>query len=118
MLAAALSAPLTAKEVTNPDWQAEQLLSQMTLDEKVGQMTQVDMLALTDKHDIQKYFLGSVLSGGSSDPADNSAASWLKAVEEFKSLALKTRLKIPLLYGIDAVNTNPLFPRGFGLTYK
>src|SRR5215471_18350915 len=79
----------------------QQLLTRMTLDEKIGQMTQVDMDALANKSDIQKYFLGSMLSGGNSDPPDISAAGWLKAVEEYKSLALKTRLKIPLLYGID-----------------
>ena len=32
-------------------------------------MTQADILAVKDKSDVQKYFLGSVLSGGSSDPA-------------------------------------------------
>ena len=40
------------------------LLEQMTLAEKIGQMTQVDSNALHDKADIQKYALGSVLSGG------------------------------------------------------
>src|SRR5258708_15308469 len=80
------------------------LLTQMTLDEKIGQMVQVDMAALGDKADIQKYYLGSMLSGGNSDPADNRAQTWLQAVSEYQSCALKTRLKIPLLYGIDAVH--------------
>ena len=84
--------------------QVETLLSQMTLDEKIGQMTQVDMNGLKDKADIQKYFLGSMLSGGDSDPADITARGWLKACEEYQSWALKTRLKIPLIYGIDAVH--------------
>ena len=53
---------------------AEDLLRQMTLDEKVGQMTQVDMNGMKNKSDIQKYFIGSMLSGGGSDPADISAA--------------------------------------------
>src|SRR5262249_766960 len=97
------------------------LLQQMTLDEKIGQMVQADMNALTNKSDVQKYFLGSVLSGGSSDPSDNSAKSWLAAVEEFKSYALKTRLKIPLIYGIDAVHGHNnvdgavIFPHNIGL---
>ena len=47
---------------------ADALLAQMTLDEKIGQMVQVDSAALKDKADVQKYFLGSVLSGGDSDP--------------------------------------------------
>src|ERR1035437_6596104 len=80
------------------------LLAQMTLDEKIGQMVQVDMMALKDKTDIQKYFLGSMLSGGNSDAADNRPQTWLQAVNEYQALALQTRLKIPLLYGIDAVH--------------
>ncbi|MDD5139571.1 MAG: glycoside hydrolase family 3 N-terminal domain-containing protein [Verrucomicrobiales bacterium] len=104
-----------------PDQRAEALLAQMTLDEKIGQMTQVDMNALHDKADVQKYALGSVLSGGDSDPADNSPAAWRGAVDEFKSYASQTRLKIPLLYGIDAVHGNNnvdgavIFPHNIGL---
>lgn len=106
----------------SPDEQADKLLSQMTLEEKIGQMTQADMLALKDKGDVQKYFLGSVLSGGSSDPKEgNSPRAWLNAVEEFRAEALKTRLKIPLLYGIDAVHGHNnidgavIFPHNIGL---
>jgi beta-glucosidase len=116
-----LAGNVPAAEVLNPDSRVEVLLSQMTLDEKIGQMTQVDMLALKDKGNVQKYFLGSVLSGGSSDPADNSPQSWLKAVQDFQSWALKTRLKIPLLYGIDAVHGHNnvdgavIFPHNIGL---
>src|SRR5262245_48421328 len=46
------------------------LMAAMTLDEKIGQMTQVDLLALKDKSDILRYALGSVNSGGDSDPPD------------------------------------------------
>lgn len=101
--------------------QAERLLALMTLEEKVGQMTQVDMGAIKNLSDVQKYFLGSVLSGGSTDPADISARGWLKAVEDVKVQALKTRLKIPLLYGIDAVHGHNnvdgavIFPHNIGL---
>ena len=97
------------------------LLAQMTLDEKIGQMVQVDMMALKDKADIQKYFLGSMLSGGNSDPADNRPQTWLQAVNEYQAIALQTRLKIPLLYGIDAVHGHNnidgavVFPHDIGL---
>lgn len=83
---------------------ARSLLSQMTLEEKIGQMVQVDMNALKDKADIQKLALGSMLSGGDSDPADITAKGWLNACSEYQSWALKTRLHIPLIYGIDAVH--------------
>jgi beta-glucosidase len=82
----------------------DDLLAQMTLDEKVGQMTQVDLSAIRDKSDVQKYFLGSMLSGGGSDPSDITAKGWAKAYDELQSYALQTRLKIPMIYGIDAVH--------------
>src|SRR5215471_15072221 len=97
------------------------LLAQMTLEEKIGQMTQADSDALKDKSHIQKYFLGSVLSGGDSDPPDNSPQSWLKLAEECRSWARKTRLQIPLLYGVDAVHGHNnvlgavIFPHNVGL---
>ena len=104
------------------DRQADALLAQMTLDEKIGQMVQVDSDALTNKADVRKYFLGSVLSGGSSDPADgNSPQSWLNYVNGFQNQALQTRLKIPLLYGIDAVHGHnnidgaTIFPHHIGM---
>ena len=104
------------------DRQVDALLVQMTLDEKIGQMVQVDSSALKDKADVGKYFLGSVLSGGTSDPAaGNSVSAWLDFVTQFQSQALSTRLKIPLLYGIDAVHGHNnidgavIFPHHIGL---
>jgi beta-glucosidase len=116
-----LAASGVARAAESPDQRAEALLSQMTLEEKIGQMTQVDMNALKDKADIQKYGFGSMLSGGDSDPADITAKGWLKACEEYQSWALKSRLKIPLIYGIDAVhghnnvNGAVVFPHDIGL---
>lgn len=112
---------LTAQDFSKNDPQVDPLLAQMTLDEKIGQMVQIDMNALHDQADIQKYFIGSVLSGGNSDPTNNLPQTWLAAVNEFQSWALKTRLKIPLLYGIDAVHGHNnidgavIFPHHIGL---
>jgi beta-glucosidase len=39
----------------------------MTLDEKLGQMTQAELTGLADEADVERYFLGSVLSGGDAD---------------------------------------------------
>ncbi len=112
------SAPL----FSGHDREVETLLSQMTLDEKIGQMVQVDSSALKDKADVQKYFLGSVLSGGNSDPdTGNTVQDWLAFVNSFQSQALQTRLKIPLIYGIDAVHGHNnvdgavIFPHHIGL---
>ncbi|HEY3862076.1 MAG TPA: glycoside hydrolase family 3 N-terminal domain-containing protein [Verrucomicrobiae bacterium] len=103
------------------DQQAAALLSRMTLDEKIGQMTQADCEALKDHGDVAKYFLGSVLSGGGHSPVENNAQGWLKSCEQFRSWASKTRLKIPILYGIDAVHGHNnvdgavIFPHNIGL---
>jgi len=101
--------------------QAEAMLKQMTLAEKVGQMTQVDMACLKDKEHITRYAFGSMLSGGGSDPKDITAQGWAAAYEDFQSYALKSRLKIPLIYGIDAVhghnnvNGAVIFPHSIAL---
>jgi beta-glucosidase len=97
------------------------LLSQMTLDEKIGQMTQIDLAALKDKNDLTRLFVGSMLSGGGSDPADNSPQTWKRTCDELQTYALKTRLRIPLLYGVDAVHGHNniegavIFPHNIGL---
>jgi beta-glucosidase len=101
--------------------QVDSLLSIMTLDEKIGQMTQVDLYALSDTSDITKYFLGSVLSGGDSDPSNITAEGWADTYDHLQSYALKTRLKIPIIYGIDAVHGHNnvlgavIFPHNIGL---
>ena len=104
------------------DRQVNAVLATMTLDEKVGQMTQAEQDKLKDVGDIQKYFLGSLLSGGSSDPAaGNSLEAWADMSDRYQSEALKTRLAIPLLYGVDAVHGHNnvlgavVFPHNIGL---
>ena len=54
--------------LADAETQADALLAKMTLDEKIGQMVQPDMLAVTNSSDVKNYFLGSILSGGNSDP--------------------------------------------------
>src|SRR6185369_9939245 len=71
------SSPPSPAPFTAYDAAANDLLSKMTLEEKVGQMTQAEQDALVDPNDIQNYFLGSVLSGGNSDPKEgNSLEAW------------------------------------------
>ncbi len=50
----------------------------MTLAEKVGQMTQVDMRLLDDPQDIKTYHLGSILSGGGAVPKNNTPEDGLR----------------------------------------
>jgi beta-glucosidase len=103
------------------DGRVSQLLEQMNLDEKIGQMTQVDRGMLQSTDDIKNYYLGSLLSGGGSAPADNSPSGWADMYDYYQSFALATRLKIPLIYGIDAVHGHNnvknavIFPHNIGL---
>ena len=97
------------------------LVSSMTLKEKIGQMTQVDYRYLQNVTDINKYFLGSILSGGGATPPTNQPSSWVDLYNKFQEQALNTRLKIPLIYGIDAVHGHnnvvgaTIFPHNIGL---
>ena len=106
---------------TGIDESVEELLSRMTLEEKIGQITQVDRKHLQRDEDIQDYFLGSLISGGGSAPADNTPAGWVDMYDRFQSHALNTRLGIPLIYGIDAVHGHNnvkgavIFPHNIGL---
>jgi beta-glucosidase len=103
------------------DVEVSNLVSSMTIEEKIGQMTQVDYRYLADKSDIKKYFLGSILSGGGSTPPTNQPSSWVDLYNSFQEEALKTRLKVPLIYGIDAVHGHnnvlgaTIFPHNIGL---
>ena len=99
----------------------DSLLKQMTIDEKIGQMTQVDQQFLNDISDISKYGFGSLLSGGGSTPKVNEPKAWAEMYDKYQQEALSSRLKIPLLYGIDAVHGHnnvvgaTIFPHNIGL---
>ncbi|KAH1062338.1 hypothetical protein GLYMA_02G272100v4 [Glycine max] len=97
------------------------LLKRMTLEEKIGQMVQIERSVATPQV-MKKYFIGSVLSGGESVPATNaSAETWIQMVNGIQNGSLSTRLGIPMIYGIDAVHGNnnvykaTIFPHNVGL---
>jgi beta-glucosidase len=130
-VAASLAAPagiLRPQRRTGPgslranDANVHALLSRMTLEEKVGQMIQANSASLKDPSDVEKLFLGSILSGGSSDPKNgNSLIDWTDHYDSLQSRTQNTRLKIPILYGIDAVHGHSnvlgavIFPHNIGL---
>ncbi len=78
------------------------LLAQMTLDEKIGQMTQIEN-EQRRPGDAASALLGSVLSRRrrQSRGADNTAQGWYDMVDRYQHAALGTRLGIPILYGAD-----------------
>ncbi len=103
------------------DARIDDLLGRMTLAEKIGQMTQAENKALTSEGDITTRFLGSLLSGGGAAPATNTPQGWADMYDRYQGFALKTRLAIPLLYGVDAVHGHNnvrgavIFPHNIGL---
>ena len=100
---------------------ANEILNMMTLEEKVGQMTQIDQRFLDTITDLSTYHIGSLLSGGGSHPDVNEPQAWLDMYNKYQSEALKSRLGIPLVYGIDAVHGHNnvygavIFPHNIGL---
>jgi beta-glucosidase len=120
--AGAAAPPAKAKPLSSYDPQAKALLAKMTLAEKVGQMTQPDISALKDPADIENLFLGSLLSGGNADPKEgNSLAAWTNMYDDYQKHTSKTRLQIPILYGVDALHGHNnvlgavIFPHNIGL---
>ncbi|TDE27147.1 glycoside hydrolase family 3 protein [Actinomadura sp. 6K520] len=119
--AAPADAPYLDQRLPVPK-RVDDLLGRMTLEEKVGQMTQAERGAVDgDRDQITELRLGSVLSGGGSVPADNTPAGWADMVDAYQAKALATRLRIPLLYGIDSVHGHgnlvgaTVFPHNIGM---
>jgi len=117
------------------DKKVNALVAKMTLDEKIGQMTQLtldEVLQTTDGTAVQplqidtaklkvallKYHVGSILnvSGGA-----NSRELWFALISKIQEFATKDRLKIPVIYGIDAMHGQnytvgaTLFPQEIGM---
>lgn len=96
------------------------LIKSMTLAEKIGQMTQVEKNNISPK-EVTECAIGSVLSGGGGKPIPNTAQEWANMVYAFKEAARRTRLGIPLIYGVDAVHGHnnvvgaTIFPHNIGL---
>lgn len=107
-------------KATNIEAHAEELLAQMTLAEKIGQMTLVEKNSIAPE-DITSMFIGGLLSGGGGYPTPNNAENWREMVHGFQKRALETRLAIPMIYGVDAVHGHnnmygaTIFPHNIGL---
>jgi beta-glucosidase len=103
-----------------------ELLGQMSTEEKVGQIIQADISAITPD-DLRRYPLGSVLAGGNSGAyGDERAApaTWLKLTRAFHAVSMEQRpghVPIPLIFGVDAVHGHNnivgavLYPHNVGL---
>jgi beta-glucosidase len=112
------------------------LLHRMTLEEKVGQMDQIVIGKLRDttspadgdcdnaggnndplqttclQRVLIDYKTGSILSGGTDNPANNTGRGWAEQYNTIQHYAIdNSRLHIPVIYGVDAVH-------GFGHPYQ
>ncbi len=111
--------------------QVESLLSRMTLEEKVGQMTQLEIGMITtgggnDIHidpaklekAVVKYGVGSILNV--KDQA-LTVDKWHEIIRDIQEASKQTRLKIPVIYGIDTIHGpnyiqgSTLFPQEIGM---
>lgn len=108
------------------DQRVSALMAKMTVEEKVGQLIQADILSVTPD-DVKKYHLGAILAGGNSKPRGTVTATadeWKAASEAFYRAAMDAKSNhepIPLLFGIDAVHGHnnvvgaTLFPQNSAL---
>jgi beta-glucosidase len=98
----------------------DSLLSAMTLEEKIGQMTQVRHFDDITEEEVATRHIGSVIHTQGPVPG-RDANEWQEKFERFQKQALTTRLKIPLLFGVDAVHGQntfdgaTIFPHNIGL---
>ena len=114
------SQPAYLDQTKSTSERVSDLLGRMTLEEKAAQMVQGERNAVTSQ-DLKEYALGSVLSGGGSVPGTGSIEDWEQMMTSYQEALLSRDLKIPLLYGIDAVHGHSnvqgavIFPHNIGL---
>ena len=101
----------------------EVMLQKMSLEQKIGQMTQAERMSCTPE-EVKEYHLGSVLSGGGSCPGENRPADWVSMNDAYWAASMSSEegyLPIPLIYGVDAIHGNSnvlgatIYPHNIGL---
>ncbi len=138
--------PLYLNEHAGINARVNDLLHRMTLEEKVGQMDQIVVEKLRDTNPpangdcnnaggnndplqpsclqrvLVDYKTGSILSGGTDNPADNTGKGWADQYNTIQHYAIEhSRLHIPVIYGVDAVHgfghpwQSTLFPQSIGM---
>ena len=126
------SAVAMAAAVEDHEARIDTLLKSMTLEQKVGQMTQVNLRVIIDReirHKVQfdperfsralhHYQVGSILNSTS---RSLSVPEWSELIRSIQDAALKNDLSIPVLYGIDSIHGanyvqgSTLFPHNIGM---
>ncbi len=107
------------------DARVRSIVATMTLEQKIGQMTQADIRSITPD-EVRSYYIGSILNGGGAWPSMNMHSSiedWLKLSDAFYRASMSTdmKVKVPVIWGTDAVHGHnnvfgaTLFPHNIGL---
>lgn len=104
-----------------------EILAQMTLEEKVGQMIQPDLREVTPE-EAKEYKLGSLLNGGGGWPDGNkyaTAEDWAKEADKYynalEEAYAERGFRVPFMWATDAVHghnnvyTATVFPHNIGL---
>jgi beta-glucosidase len=101
----------------------DELLCKMTLEQKIGQMTQADRMTCSPEQ-AKHYHLGSILSSAGSCPDDNSPKGWVEMNDTYWEASTSQdsqHIGIPIIYGLDAIHGNnnvkgaTIFPHNIGL---
>ncbi len=134
----ALGLLVAAQAQNTVDAQVTDLLSKLTLEEKIGQMTQIDVLRMMGdpnnewdrgpldpnwmKIVLEDNHVGSILSGGGNAPVPNTPRAWADMTAQIQKYALEhSSQKVPLIYGVDAVHGHnnvmgaTMYPHNIGL---
>ncbi|WP_410569150.1 glycoside hydrolase family 3 protein [Amycolatopsis sp. cmx-4-61] len=119
-MASAAAAPLYRNPHARVADRVTDLMARMTLEDKVGQMTQGERGAATPAQAAAAR-LGSILSGGGSTPTPNTPQAWADMIDAYQRAATSTGLGIPIVYGSDTVHGHnnvygaTVFPHNIGL---
>lgn len=125
VLMAACATPGATQDATPSALEARvaALVARMTLEQKVGQMTQAEIRYATPDN-VRRYHLGSVLNGGGSWPgqrAQATPAQWLALAQAYHAASLASEAAVPVIWGTDAVHGHnnvmgaTLYPHHIGL---
>jgi len=104
----------------NIEKKIDSVLGLMTLEEKIGQMSQVRHFSDISENDVATKFIGSIIHTQGEIPGE-TAKDWQQKFSRLQKKALSTRLGIPLLFGVDAIhgqntfNGATIFPHNIGL---
>jgi len=109
--------------MSNLENKVNRILSKMNLDQKVGQVLQVEREFIVPE-EVKNFHIGSLLSGGGSTPGDNTPEDWIQMNDEFFAASMDENencLAIPVIYGVDAIHGHGnakgavIFPHNIGL---